>query len=133
MRVLLADDQPKIRLALRVLLERQPDLEIVGEVAHADELLRQANVQSPDLVLLDWPLPGIEKPGTLAAFRRLRPGVFIIALGGRPEFRRAALRAGADAYVSKGDPPEQLLAAITCVHQFAPSPSHLCEREGARN
>jgi len=112
MRILVADDQPKVRFALRVLLERQPGLKVVGEAADADDLLAQIETACPDLVLLDWELPGLAGGDLLSALRGVCPDLFIIALSGRLEVRRAALEAGADAFVYKCDPPERLLAAI---------------------
>lgn len=112
MRILLADDQPKVRFALRVLLERQPGLKVVGEAVDAENLLVRAEATHPDLVLLGWELPGLAAVDSLSALRKICPELFVIALSGRPEARRAALAAGADAFVSKTDPPERLLAAI---------------------
>ena len=112
MRILLADDQPRIRFALRVLLERQPGLKVVGEAGDAEGLLTQAEATYPDLVLLGWELPGLAAVGSLPTLRKIRPDLYVIALSGRPEARRAALAAGADAFISKIDPPERLLAAI---------------------
>jgi DNA-binding NarL/FixJ family response regulator len=112
MRILLADDQPRVRFALRVLLERQPGLKVVGEAIDAEDLLTQAEVTCPDLVLLGWELPGLRAANSLSALRKVGPNLFVIALSGRPEARRAALAAGADAFVSKTDLPERLLAAI---------------------
>ena len=112
MRILVADDQPKVRFALRVLLERQPGLKVVGEAADADDLLVQVEMACPDLVLLDWELPGLAGGDLLSALRGVCPNLFVIALSGRLEVRRAALEAGADAFVYKCDPPERLLAAI---------------------
>ena len=70
----------------------------------------------PDLVLLDWELPGLQS-GALAAtvFSTLNaccPNVKIIVLSGRPEAGRPALAAGASSFVSKADPPERLLEAL---------------------
>jgi DNA-binding NarL/FixJ family response regulator len=112
MRILLADDQPRVRFALRVLLERQPGFEIIGEAIDADDLLGQAEKTCPDLVLLGWELPGLAMAGSLSNLRQLCPSVSVIALSGRPEARRPALIAGVDAFISKSDPPERLLAAI---------------------
>jgi DNA-binding NarL/FixJ family response regulator len=105
--ILLADDQAKVRSALRLLLEQQPGVQVTGEAANAAELLGQK--ACADLVLLDWELPGLAPDDTLLA---LRPHLKIIALSGRPQARQAALEAGADAFVSKIDPPERLLAAL---------------------
>ena len=112
MQILLADNQPKVRFGLRVLLERQPGLKIVGEATNAEDLLAQVEADCPDLVLLGWGLPGLAKADLLSALRGVCPGLFVIVLSGRAEVRRAALDAGADAFVSKCDPPERLLAAI---------------------
>jgi len=112
MRVLLADNQPKVRSALRLLLEQEPGLSVIGEAAEAEDLLAQVEATQPDLVLLDWELHGLRTVERLAALRTLCPRLKVIALSGRPEARRAALAAGVDAFVSKGDPPERLLAAV---------------------
>jgi DNA-binding NarL/FixJ family response regulator len=112
MRILLADPQAKVRFALRVLLERRPDLEVVGEAACAEDLLALAAVSCPDLVLLEWNVAGTRAKGLVVALRRICPGVGVIVLSGRPEAREAALAAGADSFVSKGNPPEHLLTAI---------------------
>jgi DNA-binding NarL/FixJ family response regulator len=113
MRILLADSQAKVRFALRVLLGRQPGIEVVDEVASADELLARAARSCPDLVLLDWAMAGAVAGGLLESLRNQCPDLGVIVLSGRPEARRAALAAGADAFVSKANPPEHLLAAIT--------------------
>lgn len=115
MHILLADDQAKVRFALRVLLERQPGLEVVGEAASAEELLALMVADCPQLVLLGWELPGLARIGSVSALRDVCPGLSVIALSGRPEACRVALAAGADAFVSKSDPPECLLASI---HSF---------------
>ncbi len=112
MRILLADNQPKVRFGLRVLLERQPGLKVVDEVTNAKDLLVQMEAACPDLVLLDWELSGLARGDSLSALRGVCPDSFVIVLSGRTEVRRAALDAGADAFVYKCDPPERLLAAI---------------------
>lgn len=114
MRILLADDQPEVRFALRALLEQQPGLVVVGEATDAGDLLLQAKTACPDLVLLDWPLPGSAPADLLAALRRGNPRMPVIAMSGRPETRPVALVAGAVGFVNKCDPPEQLLEAISC-------------------
>jgi len=116
MRILLADHRRKVRFALRALLEQQPGLEVVGEAVDAEDLLAEAEKDCPDLVLLDWELPG-PAADLLSALRGVCPDVLVIALSGRVTAREAAVAAGADAFVSKGDPPERLLAAIDCCGQ----------------
>ena len=110
MRIMLADDQLKVRFALRVLLERQPGLKVISEAASAEELLSRLEKTCPDLLLLDWELG--EPDELIPALRALCPQLLIIALSGRSEARAPALGAGVDGFVSKVDPPEQLLAAV---------------------
>lgn len=133
MRILIADTQPKVRFALQVLLQRQPDLEVVGEAMDAESLLEQAEAVCPEVVLLGWELPGMGMDCLVPALREHCPGVLVIALSGRLEAHRAASEIGVDAFVSKSSPPDQLLAAITqcgCLSQPSASaepaavPSH---------
>jgi DNA-binding NarL/FixJ family response regulator len=137
LRVLIADDQPEVRNALRLLLDHEPGVEVVGEVASAGALSDQAPTLRPDIVLLDWELPGLERPlqlGLVAA-REHTPAAGhanhrprIVALSVWPERRLDALAAGADAFACKGDAPEQLLAALrwTC-HTATGSPGSSAE------
>jgi len=115
MRILLADDQPKVRFALRLLLEREPELNIVGEATEAETLLTQLATTQPDIVLLDWELPGLSHIDSLPTLRTAYPQLLVIALSGRLGTRQAALAAGADAFVSKGNPPEKLLDTLHTV------------------
>jgi two-component system NarL family response regulator len=117
MRILLADDQPKVRFAMRVLLERQPGLKVVGEAVDAESLLAQVGARSVDLVLLDWELPGSRAVDLLSALREACPHLLVIALSGRSEARQVACLAGVDAFVSKTDPPERLLRAVNDCRQ----------------
>ncbi len=123
MRILLSDDQSQVRVALRVLLDRGTGLEVVGEAADAGEMLTQAKTTGPDVVLLDWELPGLAQTGSLSALRQECPNLIVIALSGRPEACRAALEAGADAFVSKTDPPERLLKIIDQCKDESPAQS----------
>jgi len=115
MRLLLADDQPKVRSALRLLLEQEPDLCVMGEATGTEDLIAQMAESCPDMVLLDWELSGQQPADLLKALHKCCPRLLVIVLSGRPEMRQAALAAGAHAFVSKGDPPEQLLAALRAV------------------
>ena len=115
MHILLADHRPKIRFALRALLEQWPEFDVIGEAASAEELLAQVGAVRPDLILLDWGLRGQDTIMLLRALRGCSAGAAVIVLSSRPEWREAALDAGADAFVSKIDPPERLLATIATV------------------
>ncbi len=112
MRILLADAQPNVRYALHVLLANRPKLNLAGDATDAYELMSRLTADDPDMLILDWMLPGLDEVGSIAALRDIRPDMIIIALSGRPELGHAAIKAGADAFVSKIDPPERLLTAI---------------------
>ena len=116
MRVLLADDQSSLRSAVRLLLEQEADVNIVAEVADVSALLDATARLHPDLVLLDWELPGLQgsskAQAVLKSLHNCCPSVQVIVLSGRPEAGRPALAAGASSFVSKADPPERLLAAL---------------------
>lgn len=113
MRILIADDQDRVRFALRVLLAQQPGLHVVGEASHGEELLARASVAEADVALVDWELPGLCEVGGLTALRRLCPTLQVVVLSGRPGVRKAAQAAGVAAFVSKGDPPEHLLTVVS--------------------
>ena len=112
MRILLADDQSEVRLALRILLGQESGLEIVEEVGELNSLLIKAKESQPDLVLLDWELSNLRVSDLIPVFRCLFPNLRIIAMSGRPEASKSAIAAGVDAFVSKGENSEKLLEAI---------------------
>lgn len=116
MRVLLADDQPTLRSAVRFLLEQEPDVTIVAEATDVATLRGHTAELHPDLLLLDWELPGLNTTGSerhvINSLYASCPNLHIIVLSGRPEAGRHALAAGASDFVSKADPPERLLAAL---------------------
>jgi DNA-binding NarL/FixJ family response regulator len=119
-RITLADERSKVRFALRALLQRQADLEVVGEAANAQELIALVEHDCTDLILIDCELPGRELPDLLHMVRGMCPDAMIIALSGRVDARPAAQKAGADAFVSKGDPPDRLLSAIhSCAQRYS--------------
>lgn len=123
MRILLADDQAEVRSALRLLLEQETGDEVIAEARDALELLARMREEAPEVVLLDWELPGMPAGEVLATLRERYPGVVVIAMSGRPETRQEALACGADRFVSKGDPAESLLSAIREVSDSAPQPA----------
>ena len=111
MRILLADNQVRVRFALRALLDQQPGLTVVGEAGEVGEALLQVETSHPDLVLLDWDLRGSVLE-LLSAMHTAYPELKVIALSARPEMRQSILAAGVEAFVSKTDPPERVLEAI---------------------
>ncbi|HEY42794.1 MAG TPA: response regulator transcription factor [Anaerolineae bacterium] len=112
MRILLADGRSKVRYALRVLLEGQQGLEVVAEAVNAEDLIVKVRESCPDVVLIDWDLPGLNRTRTLENLRKDHPGIRVIAMSGRPEAGQAALDAGVDSFIHKTSPPDLLLAVI---------------------
>lgn len=112
MRVFLADDQESVRSALRLLLEQEAGMEIVGEAGDAAHLLALVEQAAPDVILLDWELPGLPGVDLLRLLRFLRPGTAIVALSGRPESCQEANKAAVNAFVSKCASSEALLAVL---------------------
>jgi DNA-binding NarL/FixJ family response regulator len=113
MRVLIIDDQPQVRSALRLLLRERLGVTAVGEAGDLAQALELIGVEQPDLVLLDWELPARGGAAeVLANLRTAHPGLAVIALSTRPGVRQAALAAGADGFVSKGEPPERVVDGV---------------------
>ena len=111
-RIIIADDQPKVRFALRVILESRPDTKIIGEAGDAQELLSLLRKSVPSVVIIDWMLPGLAEAGSIQTIRRESPNIVVIILSGRPELCIEAQNDGADAFISKIDPPDRLMAAL---------------------
>jgi len=114
-RILIADDKAAARFALKGFLQKEPDLDVVDEAADIQELLAQAKATCPDLIFLDWDLPGAAEAGLISALRQADCQPRVIVLSVRPESAAAALGAGADGFVYKGDGPKQLLTVIRSV------------------
>ena len=120
MYVLLADNRATERTVLRRLLEREPELSVVGEAVEARNLLAQAWAVHPDLVLLDWELPGLQGTDLLPTLRCLGCPLKVVAYSERKEARQEALAAGADAFFSKDEPLEWLLITLYSVAGLSP-------------
>ncbi|MEU2393622.1 response regulator transcription factor [Streptomyces sp. NPDC007369] len=115
-RVLLADDQALLRSAFKVLVDSEPDMEVVGEAADGAQAFELARQTLPDVVLMDIRMPGtdglaatrlISRDPSLAAVRVVMLTTFEV-----DEYVASALRAGASGFLGKGAEPEELLNAI---------------------
>jgi DNA-binding NarL/FixJ family response regulator len=115
-RVLLADDQALLRSAFRVLVDSEPDMEVVGEASDGAEAVRLAKEERADVVLMDIRMPGTDG---LAATRLIsadptltRVRVVILTTFEVDDYVVQSLRAGASGFLGKGAEPEELLNAI---------------------
>jgi DNA-binding NarL/FixJ family response regulator len=118
-RVLIADDQPLMRTGFRMILDAEPDLEVVGEAADGGEAVRLAGHVRADVVLMDIRMPGVDG---IEATRRLAGDgvqdpvrVLILTTFDLDEYVLSALRAGASGFLLKDVPPEDLVDAIRVV------------------
>jgi two-component system response regulator DesR len=109
-RILLADDNKDSRSALALLLETRLGATIVGEASTMECLLEQAVVTRPDVVLLDWELPGKPEADRIVVIRSVLPEARIIVISARPESAPKAI--AADGFINKIDPPEHILAVL---------------------
>lgn len=110
--ILLADPHPSARWALVTLLREQSGIERIGEAADAENLLALCAEIKPDLVLLDKDLPGMPIEDLIAALHMSDPKPVVIAMSSDPDDGRRLLRAGADAFVSKGEQAAWLLSTL---------------------
>lgn len=114
-RILIADDHPVVRAGIRALLDGEPDLEVVGEAAGADEAVALASASGPDLVLMD--LQFADGPRGVEATRRIRalpsaPHVLVLTNYDTDTDILSAIEAGASGYLLKDAPPDELVAAV---------------------
>jgi len=126
-RVLIADDHAVLRAGLRLLLEAQPDLTVVGEAETADQAVALDAQLQPDVVLMDLTLPAHPGdsdagPAGLEAIQRIKASrpearVLVLTMHDDEGYLRAALQAGSVGYVLKRAADTELLSAIRAVHQ----------------
>jgi DNA-binding NarL/FixJ family response regulator len=121
-RVLLADDHGVVRKGLRFVLERQPDMEVVGEAGDGREALRLAETASPDIVIMDIAMPllnGIEATAQLVK-RNPALGVIILSMHSDEDYLLSALNAGAKGYLLKDSAEVDLVRAVHAVRKGTP-------------
>lgn len=118
-RVMLVDDHTIVRQGLRMMLEAQPHIVIVGEVVSADEALEHYVAFAPDIVLLDLLMPGMDALKAIPLLLAGLPVIKIIVLSSSVEDQRIqqALKAGAHGYILKASRPVDLLYAIEQVQR----------------
>jgi DNA-binding NarL/FixJ family response regulator len=120
-RILLVDDQALVRAGFRMILDAEPEMEVVGEAADGREAIDQVRSLRPDVVLMDIRMPELDG---LEASRRIlsdgvagdeAPRILMLTTFDLDEYVYEALRAGASGFLLKDTPPEQLVAAIQVV------------------
>jgi DNA-binding NarL/FixJ family response regulator len=116
-RVLIVDDQALVRAGFRMILEAEPEIEVIGEASDGDEAVAEARRLEPDVVLMDVRMPELD--GIEATRRLLADGaatkVLMLTTFDLDQYVYEALRAGASGFLLKDVPPEQLVAGIHTV------------------
>jgi DNA-binding NarL/FixJ family response regulator len=117
-RVAVVDDQELIRSALRMMVESQPDLELVGEAADGHEALALVRAQRVDVVLMDLRMSRLDGIEATAVISRELPGTRVLALTtfDIDEYAFPALRAGASGFLLKDARAEEIVGAIRTIH-----------------
>jgi DNA-binding NarL/FixJ family response regulator len=118
MRVLIADDQQLVRAGLRMILEQEPDIEVVGESGDGVEALEMARRLRPDVVLMDIRMPrmdGLEATRNLLSQPGVATRVLVLTTFEIDEYVFEAVRAGASGFLLKTAPPADLVRAVRIV------------------
>jgi DNA-binding NarL/FixJ family response regulator len=112
--LLLVDDDPRLRRGLRMRLELEPDLVVVGEANDGVEAVRQAVATTPDVVVMDVEMPAMDGIAAIAALRARAPrsAIVVLSIHDDANTRERALAAGASAFVAKHEADGVLLSAI---------------------
>ena len=138
LRILLADDHTVMRTGLRVLLERQANLEVVGEAENGRDTIQLAASLRPDVVVMDVGMPvlnGIEATKTIVTDHP-NIAVVILSMDADESYVMRALKAGARGYLLKDSAPADLLGAIQAVTQnksfFSPKVSRILAEDYVR-
>ena len=117
LRILIADDHAIVRQGLKLLIDSQPDMEVVAEAAEGRAALDLAHAMKPDVVVMDISMPRMNGLGATRILKQRQPNVCIVALTRHEDetYLEELLRAGASAYVLKQSPPADFLQAIRAV------------------
>ena len=116
--ILLADDQPMLRLGFRAVLDAQPDMRVVAEAGDGAQAVAQALALAPDVILMDVRMPGTDGVLAAAQVRRELPACQVIMLTtfDDEDYVVRALRAGAAGYLLKDLPATELASAVRMAH-----------------
>lgn len=117
-KVFLVDDHKMFRHALRLYLEREPNIEVAGEAGDGQELLALARQSPPDVVCMDVSMPGMDGIEATRHLLAIKPSAKVIGLSGHsdPYYVMEMMNAGAAGYITKNESAEEVVRAINVVH-----------------
>lgn len=116
-RILIVDDHQVVREGLRHMLELEADMEVVGEAGDAEETFTRVEALSPEIILMDIKMPGVDGIELTRRLKEKQPDCNIIMLTLYDEYLTEAIEAGAIGYLLKDVKREELVKAIRSVHQ----------------
>lgn len=137
--VLLVDDHAVVREGYHRLLERDPELQVIGEAGNAGEALQAVQAGKPDVIVLDIALPGVSGIEVLRRILAHRPEARVLMFSMHQDgiYANRALQAGARGFVSKASAPELLVKAVRAVargeHFISPDVQRALERSSSNN
>jgi len=117
-KILVGDDHGVLRSGLRMMLNAQEDMEVIGEASSGDEVLELCMALSPDIILLDLSMPGKSSMELVKEIRQRKPTVrfLVLTMHDNEHYLRDALKAGCSGYILKKAADTELLSAIRSVH-----------------
>ena len=120
-RIFIADDHALLRSGVRLLIDAQDDMEVVGEAGDLLQTKRELAAARPDVLTLDLTMPGGSGMAIISAIRRAFPEIriLVVTMHDDPAYVRAALAMGAAGYVVKSAADTELISAIRAVHEGA--------------
>ena len=113
--IFLAEGEKHVREALRLLFEHQSDFEVMGEASSGESTLANVCINPPDVLLLDWHLPGLYPQRMISALRECSPKMLILATSVQPEQEKTSHQFEVDGFLLKQLPPDQYLAYLKAV------------------
>ena len=113
--IFLGEGETHVRDALRLIIENNTGLQVIGEASTAESLLAQVCSNQPDALLLEWNLPGIHHQRLLQALQAYCPKLPIIVISVKPEDEYAAEEWGLAGFISKQLPPEEFISKLVAL------------------
>ena len=118
-RVLIADDHTIVRSGVRLLLEAEPDIEVVGEALDGLEAISLAETLHPDVILMDIAMPGMDGLEATAHIKKSSPDIYVLVLTMHrtDDYFFKMIEAGASGYILKGAQTDELINAVRVVNR----------------
>lgn len=111
-KLVIGDDKPCVRSALRLIIEQVADLEVIGEASDVVKLRDILQQAPPDLLLLDWELAGVNTADFVTEIRRDKLADKVVVMSSHIEANQEAQQVGVDGFICKSDPPERVRLII---------------------